>query len=69
MSTLNIWIVFKYPKDYPENYAVRRFEYDQPTEELYTARTLSGVRGFIPDGLHRLDRDPTDKPSVVESWI
>lgn len=72
---LFMYVVYDHPKDYPENYVVRRgavrdngilFVDAIPTA---VAQTLPEARDAIPFGLVRVDRDPDDDPVVVETWL
>lgn len=69
MNTLNLFVLYKRPLDYPEHFVVRRWENDKPTHDVWLADTLEGARGKLPPGLYRLARDPGDDPVIVETWI
>ena len=69
MKTLEIWTVYRHPIDHPDKYVVRKFLYDQPTEEFYTSNTLEGIRKHVPKGLYRLSRQRGDDPKIVETWF
>ncbi len=47
----------------------RRFNYDQPTDEIRLATSLDTIRDAIPEGFYRLERNPLDDRSIVESWV
>lgn len=66
---LFIWTVYEKPKDYPNDFVVRIFNFDKPTNVVHTAKTLEEVRRFIPEGLYRLERLPQDDPCIVEVWL
>lgn len=66
---LNFYTIFDHPEDFPEHFVVRRFEYDQPTEEFQLADTLDAARALIPPGLFCAKRDENDAPYIVECWF
>ena len=72
-DTLSIWTVYERPADHPEGVIARRFEVyasgPLPTPDVITGDTLAAVRAQLPPGLHRMVRDASDPPSVVESWL
>jgi hypothetical protein len=73
---LDIWVVYRHPKDLPESAFVVRRQialegnriWRDPTgygfEELDRAR-----QWLLEKGLTRLDRHPTDDPVIVETWL
>ncbi len=77
---LNIWTVYYDPYDFPGQYVARRFEVAVGTSKATTdhrvSDSISGVhawvakqaaaRGTVP---HRIERDPSDDPKIVESWL
>ena len=69
---LAIWTIFNKPLDMPDAYVARKFLIGQqpvPTDEMFSAQTLDEVRGMLPEGLFRLERNPADDPVIVESWV
>lgn len=66
---LDMYTIYCKPFDYPNNYVVRKFRGDAPTDEIHIGDTLEEARAFIPYGLVKLMRDPQDHPSVVETWV
>ena len=66
---LFIWTVYDHPKDYPNDFVVRVWNYDKPTKIVHTGKTLEDARRHIPDGLIKLDRLPQDDPCIVEVWL
>jgi hypothetical protein len=74
MNFLSIWTVYRRPDDFPEHFVARRHEVKVGgklvvTDEILIADTLDGVRAQLPPGLHRIVRQPDDKPSIVETWL
>ena len=59
--------IYDHPKDYPDQYAARKFMLDQPTDEVFADADLEKVRdwartrfGYMP---HKLNRSEADDPS------
>lgn len=69
------WTIYFSPEDVPGLWCVRRFELVNGSPEprtLYTlgpTGTLEDARALIPPGLLCWPRDPSDPPSVVETWL
>jgi hypothetical protein len=74
-TTLDMWVIYKQPRDYPDGYVARRWIIGAkpgepvPTEEFATAPTLEEIRKHVPGYCVRLERDPRDEPQIVECWI
>lgn len=66
---LELWTIYRYPKDYPDKFVARKFILDKPTEERLIGDTLEEVRSLLPKGLIRFDRSPNDILSIVETWM
>lgn len=72
---LEMFVVYKYPRDYPDKFVVRRWginrgESAKPDQDwFFLADTLEGVRGHVPRHCVKLERDPNDEPQIVEVWI
>lgn len=70
MSGLSVWVIYDHPKDFPGYFAARMWVNNTPTETMIFGTTLEDVRGKLEDlGLVRIDRDPSDDPCIVESWL
>ena len=74
MNSLDIFVVYKGPKDLPGKYAVRRWSIEgggkpRPMELVAQDETLEEVRAKIPPGLYPLARMPDDDPVIVETWV
>lgn len=67
--TLDIWVIYDHPEDYPDKFVARCWEGETPTDRIFTADTVKEIRELIPPDLYRLDRDPSDDPVVLEVWI
>jgi hypothetical protein len=74
-AVLEIWTVYRFPKDYPGKYVARLWRVgsgggDGITDVGFVEDTLEAVRGRMIDrGLVCLARDETDDPVIVESWV
>ncbi len=70
---LTIFIIYKYPNDYPQGWVVKRWIIDsegaQPDILSLQADTLARARQMIPEGLVRFSRNKDDDESVFESWL
>ena len=66
---LELWTIYKYPRDYPDKFVARKFVLDKPTSEILIGNTLEEIRTLLPKGLTRMERDENDKPVIVETWI
>lgn len=69
MNQIDIWVIYKHPKDFPNKYVVRHWINENPTKTMYTANTLEEIRKKIPQGLTLLPRFPQDDPKIVEVWL
>ena len=69
MQDFFLWTIYFNPRDYPGLYVVRKFNWDKPTKEFYTAKTLTEARTYIPSGLINMNRQPNDDPVIIETWI
>lgn len=71
---LFVYTIYDHPKDYPDHFVVRRKKIANGFPEtdgsfLKFAETLDLARLHIPAGLYRMERDVSDYPSIVESYI
>jgi hypothetical protein len=72
--------VYRRPLDFPDNFVARRFEVGRArgaphrTDQIIQAPgNRLGLallrRVFVRAGLTRIQRDPTDEPQIVETWL
>lgn len=70
---LKMWTIYDHPADYPDGYVARQWIIaggGEPYRGPARYRpSLEEAREAVPPGLYRLDRDPGDDPTVVETWI
>lgn len=75
---LTIYTVYWNTLDYPGKFVVRRSRTGGRTypkgmivndaQPVYVGDSLRTARGFIPPGLYRMPRWPTDDPVIMETW-
>lgn len=72
-APLNVWVIFDCPEDYPQHFVARRFELDQPTDEVIVAPPVGGLAWLrakmFERGLCQVGRDGCDAPQIVECWL
>jgi hypothetical protein len=74
-TVMEMYVVYKRPKDYPDHYVLRKWiigaakDRPLPSEWFALADTLDAIRAQVPNGFIRLERDPNDEPQIVECWI
>lgn len=68
-NKLNIWMVYKFPKDFPDKYVARLFLLAQPTSTVLVEESLERIRERLPRGLCCLPRLDGDEPHIVEVWL
>jgi hypothetical protein len=75
-AILEMFTVYRYPRDYPTKFVVRRWLVGaKPGEPLpdedwfFLGESLEEVRAHVPPHCVRLERDPNDEPQIVECWI
>lgn len=69
-SPVEILVVYNKPTDFPNKYVVRRWWNDVPENQLVCITdTLEGALMRIPKNSVRIERDPSDDPSIYCSFI
>lgn len=72
---LEMFTVYKRPRDFPSWFVVRRFiiggdnPEPQPMNIVAVCDTLDEARRAIPPGKTPLSRSPGDEPQIVETWL
>lgn len=72
-DALVIWTIYDHPSDYPGEYVLRSWKVAD--SGLYGGSVtahhadLNEVRRVVPPGRQRIERDPTDDPVILESWV
>lgn len=74
MISMKYWVIYRYPKDYPHNYVVRRFTMNGdgsvlPSDEVSLAETLNEAREYVPFQSVCMPANKKDDPVIVETWI
>jgi hypothetical protein len=73
-TVLTMFTIYDSPTNYPGRFVVRRWDIvrgqaePQPREEVACA-TLCEARAYVPPGMERTVRDPSDVPCIVETWL
>ena len=65
---LAAWVIGRDQVDYPGS-LVARLVTDKLTPYVLLADTLDGLHAQLPPDLVRLERQPSDPPGIVETWI
>ena len=65
---LAAWVIVRDQIDYP-HHLVARLVTDQLTPYVLLADTLGGLHAQLPPGLVRSERQPSDPPEIVETWV
>lgn len=76
-QTLEHYVIYERPKDYPDKFVVRRWVIKAGNEEealiadkaAVLVNTLEQARAVVPQGLYRIPRAQEDDPVIVETWI
>lgn len=72
MEGLTTWTIYDHPADFPDRIVVRPWEVTAGKVEpghAWLCHSLEEARAVIPPGLHRLDRQPDDDPTIIEVWL
>lgn len=73
-SDLPMWVVYCHPSDFPEYYVARQHVVgiggQQPTDRVMLAATLESLRVALSAvGLLCIERNESDDPVIVETWL
>lgn len=70
---LTLYVIYDHPKDFPNHFVVRRNHvngtYRVVDSFCHVVDTIEQARECIPQGLYRFDRDESDDPVIVETWM
>lgn len=69
---LSIWTVYQRPADFPTKFVARRWLATGElvaTDNVLLDDTLDALRNRLPPGLIQMPRDPSDDPTIVETWL
>ena len=68
---ITLYVVYDHPRDYPDEFDVRRWHMDRPElgEPFARGASLEAVRAALPRNLWNLGRHKNDDEAVVEVWI
>lgn len=68
-NQMDIYVVYEKPSDYPDHFAVRRYQMQEVVGSPLLAESLEEARNKIPRGRVNVGRTHGDVPSLVEVWI
>ena len=75
-EALNIYVVYNKPKDFPDEYVVRRWVVNSdgtgmPNRNIMLkSRNIDAIRDSLNAvGLHRIQRFVNDDPVILETWV
>jgi hypothetical protein len=73
LGQLLIWTIYDHPSDYPDWFVARptiiRPKTSGPMPMHLMAKDLETLRAMLPDGLTRLNRQPSDDACIIEVWV
>lgn len=69
VGKMPVFVVYRNPSDFPDQYVVRLFDLDRATIMAMLDTSLYQIRERLPAGLIRMNRSYEDDPSIVEVWI
>jgi hypothetical protein len=73
LGALEIWTVYRNPKDYPGQFVARKCFATAPkptvTTDMFVADSLDEIHALLPRGLMRIPRYEADDPAIVEVWL
>jgi hypothetical protein len=66
-----MYAVYRQPRDFPDEFVVRRWYIDRVEQGEPFARgpSLEAVRAALPPGLFNLGRNSLDDPVIAEVWV
>lgn len=66
-----VWTIYDHPRDWPQNFVVRRWFGEYAELEFMLCDSLEAARRLVQDdgGSFRIGRESADDPSIAESWI
>ena len=74
-NMLSMWTIYDRPRDYPDGFIARCFVSGQgalhpmATHDVLTGELETIRESMMLCGLTCLTRDPSDHPSVLETWL
>jgi hypothetical protein len=73
-DALSIWVIYDHPRDFPDRFIARRHvvtgSAQGPTEDIVADKSLKQLRRVMESRfLTKLDRHPSDDPTIIETWL
>lgn len=77
INTLNIWVIYDNPTDFPNKFVARRWEGTKATFDCYAYSNIEIVRHWIKqNGIENnqyvncnIPTHSLDDPKIVETWM
>lgn len=75
-ATLDMWVIYDHPLDFPDGFLARRWFVTHDAQllaspgDVMRSQSIDNLRTLMEQlGKYRIERDETDDPVVVETWI
>lgn len=74
-ARLEMYVIYRHPRDYPERYVVRRWlcsngpEGQPDNVPLAVTESLEWARRAVPAGCVNIGRENLDDPAIAEVWV
>ena len=71
-QTLDIWTLYRNPKDREKEWVVRLHRDEKPTDEFFEADTRDECKAYVDEhhpGAIWIPRMPADDPVIEGTWI
>lgn len=69
LSKYPVITIYKNPKDYPNNFVARLFDFSKPTKMIVLKDSLEEIREAIPGTMVWFPRLREDDEKIVECWM
>lgn len=70
VMSIDCWVIYDHPKDYPDHFVARRFMHDRPTPDIRLSESLEELRLWMRKRrLMCFHRAIEDDPKIVETWL
>lgn len=67
--SLQMYVIYKNPSDYPNKYVARLYQHFRPTDKCIVADTFEEIQKHIPCWMHWIERYETDNPVILGVYI
>lgn len=78
VHTIDFWVVYDHPTDYPDCYVLRKqmsvfvpgeLPFETKDAACRVSDSLDELRAFVPKGAINLGRHQDDDPVIIEVWM